>query len=44
MASQVATVAPWYLASVLDRATVGYFLLLHAIAAIPRKYVKPDVD
>ena len=44
MASHVATAAPRYSASVLDRATVGCFLLLHAIAALPRENAYPDVD
>ena len=44
MASQVARAAPRYLASVLDSATVGFFLLLHAIAALPRENAYPNVD
>ena len=39
MASHVATTAPRYSASVLDSATIGCFLLLHAIAALPRENV-----
>ena len=34
MASHGVTVTPSYLASVLDRAIVGFFLLLHAITVI----------
>ena len=44
MASHVATMAPLYSASVLDKATVGWFLLLQAIAALPWENIKPDVD
>jgi hypothetical protein len=28
----------------LDSATIGYFLLLHAIAALPMENAYPDVD
>jgi hypothetical protein len=44
IASHVATAAPRYSASVLDSATVGCFLLLHAIAALPRVNAYRDVD
>jgi hypothetical protein len=44
IASHVATAAPRYSASVLGIATVGCFLLLHAIAALPRVNAYPDVD
>ena len=33
-----------HIASVLDSAIVGYFLLLHAIVALPRENANPDVD
>ena len=39
MVSHIATAAPRYSASVLDSATVGCFLLLYAIAALPRENV-----
>ena len=44
MASQVAIAAPWLSALVLDSAIVGCFLLLHAIAALPRENAYLDVD
>mgnify|MGYP000196815203 CR=1 FL=1 len=39
-----ASSAPQYSVSVLDNATVGCFLLLHAIATLLRENVKLDVD
>jgi hypothetical protein len=44
MAPHIATAAPRYSASVLDSATVGCFLLLHAIAALPMENAYLDVD
>ena len=44
MASHVAIATPQYLASLLDSATVGCFLLLEVIGALPSEKVKPDVD
>ena len=38
------TAAPLYSASVLDSATVGFFLLLQEIAPQPRENTNPDVD
>ena len=43
-ASQAATAAPLYSASVLDSATVGCFLLLQEIAPLSTEKTKPDVD
>ena len=42
--SHAATAAPLYLAFVLNKATVGYFLLLQVTAALPKENVKPLVE
>ena len=42
--SDAAIAAPLYSASVLDKAIVGYFLLLQVIAALPKENMKPLVD
>jgi hypothetical protein len=40
-----ATIAtPLYFASVLDSATIGYFLLLQLTAPFPKENIKPLVD
>jgi hypothetical protein len=42
--SLAAIATPLYFASMLDKATIGYFLLLHVIAALPKENIKPLVD
>ena len=42
--SHIAIAAPLYLASVLDKATVDYFLLLQLMAALLRENINPLVD
>ena len=42
--SHAATAAPLYSASVLDKATVGCFLLLQVIAALPSENMKTLVE
>ena len=42
--SHVATTAPLYSTSVLERATVGYFLLLQDMAMLLREKTNPEVD
>ena len=44
MVLQVAIVAPRYSTFVLDRATIGCFLLLHATTALPRENMYLEVD
>ena len=38
------TIAPLYLASVLDSVTVGCFLLLHEMAPLLREKTNPEVE
>ena len=42
--SHGAIIAPLYLASVLDKATIGCFVLLHVIEALPSENIEPLVD
>jgi hypothetical protein len=42
--SHAAIVALLYSTSVLDNATIGYFLLLQLIAPLPKENMKPLVD
>ena len=44
MASHAATMGPLYSALVLDIAIIGYFLLLHDMAPLPREKTNLDVD
>ncbi len=42
--SHATIVAHLYFASMLDNATIGYFLLLQLIAPLPKENMKPMVD